>query len=234
MNRWEFSKSRSNYHFDPTVNEDSVETAPFKILGNASGLIGRFNTEVEKTHPTPYSFGNRMQLLKGKEGKYFTSDYDKKELEDLNLPKDFSFFNWLNVTDVSLKEKIQKVFCFKDARFNAHYHVQMPGQMFPYHIDELPGFKENQIDHEYDKDPKWITRFEIMVYDWVPGHVWAYGNTYWKQWKSGDIAWHNWRDVPHGTANLSHTPRVVLQITGRCSEHTLNIIDSGNLTVNLG
>jgi hypothetical protein len=93
--------------------------------------------------------------------------------------------------------------------------------MFPYHVDEIPNIKDNQIDHEFDKHPEQVARLEIMVYDWQPGHVWAYGNTYWKQWKAGDIAWHNWRDIPHGTANFGRSDRVTLQVTGLTTDLTL-------------
>lgn len=234
MNRWEFSKARSNYHFDPTVKEDKGDNVPFRILGNASGVASRYELERSKNEGKTYNYLNRGAVIAGRTDQPFTDPYDRKEMDEFGVSYDKAFFSHLKVTDGGLMEKLKAAFQFSDGALNASYHVQLPGQFFPYHVDELPGFKNNEIEHELDKDPLQVARFEIMVYDWVPGHVWAYGNTYWKQWKAGDIAWHNWRDIPHGTANLSHSPRVTLQVTGRTSQYTRDIVNSGNLAIDLG
>ena len=201
MNRWEFSKSRSKYHFDPFVDEDHGESRPYRIVGKANNMQAAYECAVAERTGAPYSFIEKYKYITEKERMFFTEPYDMEEIKDLDLPANTVFFENLKFFNQSYLGKIQEVFQFEYEKFAVSFHTQKPGQLFPYHIDEVPTFKQNQINHEFDSDPKWVARFEIMVYDWVPGHVWAYGNTYWKQWKAGDIAWHNWRDIPHGTAN---------------------------------
>lgn len=95
-------------------------------------------------------------------------------------------------------------------------HIQLPGQIFPFHYDEFTSIRNNveTTDHDLDIDPNKFARIEVQLLDWDFGHVWGLGNTYWKDWKAGEIMWHNWYDMPHGTANCGITPRICLQITG--------------------
>lgn len=228
ITRWEFSKSRSNYHFDPRVNEDAAP--PFRIVGRVyADLASELARMIELYGAKPNGFKNRLSVQTASQEKPFTEDMDLAELAYLGLDPDHKFF--LNVRARS-SELVQKIgHHFKFEHWTAGFHIQRPGDLFPYHVDELPGIKENQIDHWLDRDPKWAARFEIQIYDWTPGHVWSYGNTYWKQWQAGDIAWHDWRNTPHGTANISRVDRATLQFTGLCSQATLDIIAAGNLEI---
>jgi 2-polyprenyl-6-methoxyphenol hydroxylase-like FAD-dependent oxidoreductase len=47
--RWDFSKSRSSYHFDPTIVEDS--DPPFKIVGRVQGDLVYHLQEALKANP---------------------------------------------------------------------------------------------------------------------------------------------------------------------------------------
>ena len=66
----------------------------------------------------------------------------------------------------------------------------------------------------------------IALEDWQMGHMFAFGNTYWKQWKAGDIVYHSWIDVPHCTANGAHVPRYTIQVTGHTTDRTFELIHS--------
>jgi len=228
ITRWDFSKSRSNYHFDPTINED--DAPHHKLVGRVEGdLIGEFNRQLEKFPSEANGFLNRLKVQANHEKPPFTAEYDRAELEFLKLDPNHTFFYNLSSRDNPVLDKICDSFKFK--RVHSSFHIQKPGGMFPYHIDEIPGFKDGQENHWLDTDPKWMARIEVQVFDWQPGHVWAVGNTYWKQWKSGDMVWHDWRNTPHGTCNFGRTDRVTLQITGLCSQETLDILDACNHTV---
>lgn len=231
MNRWDFSKSRSKYHIDPTIVED--DNLPFKIVGRVEGdLVAHLQAALQANPVRANGFKNRLQVQNDVTHKPFTYDMDQEELRDLGLHEDHTFFHNLKpATDVLLK--IRDAFGFKTERFGGGFHIQKPGMMFPYHVDEIPNIKDNDPNHWIDQHPEAVARLEIMVYDWQPGHVWAYGNTYWKQWKAGDIAWHNWRDTPHGTCNFGRTDRVTLQATGWTTDKTIKMIESGNNVVYL-
>lgn len=223
MTRWDFSKSRSNYHFDPTINEDA--NPPFRIVGHVvSDLVPHLQEAVKANPVRANGFKNRLQVQNGLDDLPFTHDMDVADLKHLGLHEDHVFFDNVKPASEDILETIRFHFKFRKQGFGGAFHIQKPGMMFPYHVDEIPGVKDNQIDHEFDRHPEKVARLEIMVHDWQPGHVWAYGNTYWKQWKAGDIAWHNWRDTPHGTANFGRTDRVTLQVTGLTTDSTLEIL----------
>lgn len=224
MRRWDYSKSKSSYHFDHFRNEDS--TPPFKILGHAKGdLVSEFKSLHEKETPFANTFVNRLQQNTNREIKPYTLDYDLNELTQLGLPHDYSFFSILLINQSPFFQELAQSFGMTDV--NARIHIQKPGQIFPYHIDEIPGLKKNDPDHWLDQKPEAAARFEIQIFDWMPGHVWSYGNTYWKQWRSGEIAFHEWRHIPHGTANISDSIRASFQVTGFVTDKTLDIIKNG-------
>jgi len=223
ITRWEYSKKLSNYHFDNTVNEDA--DPHYKVIGRIEGdLSALYQAQLKVYQPEANGFLNRLQVQNNQVDPPFTMEYDRAELEYLNLDPNHTFFYNLRRTGNDAIQKIIDSFKFKKA--GASFHIQKPGGLFPYHVDEIPGTKGNDPDSWLDKDPKWAARFEIQVFDWQPGHVWAVGNTYWKQWRAGDIVWHNWRDTPHGTCNLGRSDRVTLQVTGLCSEETIEIVNN--------
>jgi len=230
LTRWEYSKSFSNYHFDPTIDEDA--DPPFRRIGRIEGnLYAIYQEQLKKHQPRPNGFLNRLAVQSTITTPPYTIDYDRAELEYLGLDENHVFFDNLLARDNPAVQKIIDAFGFKSAGCN--FHVQNPGCVFPYHIDEIPGIKNNNPNSILDKDPKWAARFEIQVLDWQPGHVWSIGNTYWKQWRAGDIIWHDWRHTPHGTANLGRSDRITLQITGICTEKTIDITQRSDFLVSI-
>jgi len=230
LTRWDYSRQLSNYHFDNTVNEDS--NPPYKIIGRVEGnLEDVYQQQLKLYQPQPNGFLNRLTVQSSIEDRPYTHDYDDAELKFLGLKKDHVFFHNLKTNGNRVVEKILDEFRFKHA--GASFHIQQPGSIFPYHIDEIPAIKNNNPNSLLDKNPKWAARFEIQVFDWQPGHVWAIGNTYWKQWQAGDILWHDWRNTPHGTCNLGRSIRVTLQLTGICTQDTIDIITNGKKVIKI-
>ena len=98
---------------------------------------------------------------------------------------------------------------------------QMPGQILPSHIDNY----KKPTEKTTSDIAKQAVRFAVALSDWNVGHYWHFGNAVWQQWSKGDcVHWH--RTMAHGTANVGHTPRLTLQITGIPSEHTFKLINS--------
>lgn len=224
INRWDYSKSKSNYHFDSFKNEDA--NPPFKILGIANGALAHELQHLLKIEtPEKNSFSNRLKVQLNKEDPPYTLEMDLEELKVRGLPEDHSFFYNLKIEQSPLFQKICQSFGMTG--WGGSIHLQYPGQTFPYHIDEIPGIKKNDPNHWLDQKPEAVARFEVQLLDWEPGHIWSYGNTYWKQWKSGEIGFHEWRHIPHGTANISRSVRATLQVTGFVTESTLEIIRHG-------
>jgi hypothetical protein len=224
ITRWEYSKAKSNYHFDPRRDEDGAP--PFRILGHVSeDLKGEFERLSKIEQPLANTFTNRLKVRGHSDAAPYTRDMDLEELRYRGLPEDHCFFHVVLIRQSELFRKVAASFAME--RWGADVHIQYPGQSFPYHVDELPGFKKNDPQHWLDGQPDAAARFEIQILDWQPGHVWAYGNTYWKQWRSGEIAFHHWRHIPHGTANISRSIRATLQVTGFVTAQTRRIIESG-------
>jgi len=222
--RWDYSRAKSSYHFDPARDEDAAP--PFRILGHVKeDLAGELERLMKTEEATGQTFTNRLKLNAGSDAAPYTREMDLEELRYRGLPADYCFFHNLPAQRSELFRRVAAGFGME--RCGAAVHIQHPGQTFPYHIDELPALKGNDPAHWLDRNPDAAARFEIQIFDWQPGHVWAYGNTYWKQWRTGEVAFHAWRHVPHGTANISRSLRATLQVTGFVTERTRRIIENG-------
>lgn len=229
ITRWEHTKSKSNYHFDPNVNEDIAP--PFKVIGRIeSDLVPHLQAAMDMQRRLGYGFENRIATQNGI--KPYTDEMDRADLVSLGLSEDHSYNHQYRIATDCLT-KIRDAFGFKPELYGGRFLVQKPGQMFHLHIDEAPHIRGNQINHWTDEQPDYIARLTIMVHDWQPGHVYAFGNTYWKQWKAGDIVWHDWRNVPHATANIGRSDRATLQVTGWTTEQTRRMIHEGNVQITL-
>ncbi len=217
--RWEYSKSTSNYHFDPTVDEDA--NPPFKRLGR---FVGDWAGEMERAFravPHQNGFLNRLRHAEP-----YTARLDRNDLAAMGVPEDWVLFDKYLVPATARKlRKMAELLGMEGSHITLH--CQRPGQVFFYHIDDLTSIRQNRGESDLLKDPSSVARFGIALQDWVPGHVYSFGNTYWKQWRAGDIVWHDWINVPHGTANLAHTPRITMQVTGFVTERTREILAEG-------
>ena len=88
----------------------------------------------------------------------------------------------------------------------------MPGQVWNLHLDKLEKWNPNNPDS--------VSRYQIQLTNWEPGHFWSYGNYIHSGWRAGDVTTFDWKNVPHSTANAGHGPRVTLQVTGIDTEQT--------------
>jgi len=88
-------------------------------------------------------------------------------------------------------------------------HKISPGQVLPIHVDRYLKYSAAFNITDISK----IERVIVFLEDWCPGHILQVETTMHSNWKAGD--WVSWTgEVPHLAANLGHTDRYTLQITG--------------------
>lgn len=221
--RWEYTKATSRWHFDPTVDEDT--TPAFKIIGRFVGLD--FSKIIDRAlkNNIPTTMNNRLRTNELP----FTDRLERNDMSQMGLSMDHVMYNESGKKDFDGQwpddlRKILKTLGLQRLGFGCAIHVQYPGQVFPLHIDVFPSLKGNQEHHILDEHVDAAARFTLQLKDWEWGHMWSYGNTYWKQWRAGEVSFHPWKDLPHCTANAGFTPRVSVQITGLVTEKTKALI----------
>ena len=88
--------------------------------------------------------------------------------------------------------------------FENEYHWWItklyPGQFMPMHSDP----------HTHDRACK---RYWIPLQDYEPGHIFIYKTNLKKNYKAYDVFEYEQSTDLHGAANISHSPRVILQLT---------------------
>jgi hypothetical protein len=84
-----------------------------------------------------------------------------------------------------------------------------PGMILPWHTDTYAFFRKNKRIADINN----IMRIIVFLEDWQSGHISEVGTTVNTKYKAGD--WISWvGETPHIAANVGHTNRYTLQITG--------------------
>jgi hypothetical protein len=94
---------------------------------------------------------------------------------------------------------------------NPVYSVQkmLPGMILPYHSDRYGYYLSNNSNITIDS----VQRVIVFLEDWKSGHISEISGESHTNWKKGD--WISWKSsTPHMAANLGHSDRYTLQITG--------------------
>ena len=227
QSRWGYMAAKTG---GPTKAILGQEEDPFQIVGWFEGewmhevraIMERFNIDKGFNFLTKlYATDNKRCI------KPYTYEMDKYDMEEvMGISIESEFVSKLTTNHLLMSRdicpnlwKMIDWFGFKGMVI-PKLHIQLPGQIFPFHYDEFTSIRKNTetTDHALDINPDKYARIEVQLLDWDFGHVWGLGNTYWKDWKAGEIMWHNWYDMPHGTANCGLTPRICLQITGEVDE----------------
>jgi hypothetical protein len=86
-----------------------------------------------------------------------------------------------------------------------------PGKILPYHSDAYEFYRQtHKISNIND-----IRRVIVFLQDWQPGHVSEINGQPNVNWTAGN--WIKWiGNTPHLAANIGHTSRYTLQLTGMC------------------
>ena len=203
---WDYTKERSNYHFDSTRidSKDSVVT----ILGNIKPTwLADLDSIINNSRPATWATrGYKGEGVPPPREDLIAEEYDLTRAGvDTNIV--VTHLNW--VMPDSLKQ-IADNFGLEDCM--ERIHVQRPGELWNLHIDKLQKW--------LPEDPSKILRVFVQLTDWQPGQFWEFGNYHWNQWSAGDVVTFDWANMPHSTANAGHNPRVTLQLTGIITDKT--------------
>lgn len=229
--RWEFTKSQSKWHFDP-----SRDPLPGR---DSYTLVCRFNADftdavnacLPRAKVSSWSSRNDFNSDIASKGLYSASAEEadlinagadpKQEIfaraaaEDIGLFRDIS--DWLGLEQPMIK-----------------FHNQTTGQMLHLHIDNFAARPERENTFkvtEMDRNPDTMRRFAIMLTDWEMGQAWMFGNSIYHRWKAGTCITWEWRDMPHATVNAGWKPRPMLQITGRQTQKTRDIVAAAEMSI---
>lgn len=136
-----------------------------------------------------------------------TRGYNASRSEDLDLYKNISA-DIYNGVPPSLQQYLDQQFDWLDNKFYAVSKMR-PGMILPIHSDKYAYFRsQNTI-----ADNECVRRIIVFLEDWQSGHVSEVDGIPFTLWQQGD--WISWTDdTPHMAANLGHTDRYTLQITG--------------------
>lgn len=228
--RWNYMADRAEVSRTPKYNDPITD---FQIVGR---FVGEWDSEVSFLRQK-YDDGIGFNFLT-KLGSIepYTKELDLHDMEEAGISKDHIFVQRItpkqieeSLIDIPIIKKMIDWFEFSGLIL-PKIHLQFPGQVFPYHFDDLTTHRNNS---DKDIDPYKYARIEVMLKDWDHGHFWGIGNNVWKNWKAGEIMFHLWHSIPHGTANAGRTPRINLQITGEVTEQTLIKLNKDNGEIKL-
>lgn len=219
---YEYTKTFSNYHFDKWQEER--EGIWFNRLGR---FVGDWSKELEQIITKSSELGWEESTRKGLRPGFKVTpgvtpmkaqeEYDRKEhgLENVDSTQ-LTLESYLD--QFPTIKKMVDFWCLEAPSYRVH--VQLPGQAFAMHIDKLW--------HRCPEDPSRIVRICINLADFEPGQIMCYGNTTYTQWRAGDIHMFDTLNVPHGTFNLSTTPRPNLVVTGLRTSETNKKLKKAN------
>jgi hypothetical protein len=199
ISSWDETKKRSKYHFDSTKLDPEWDKVIY--LGHiAPTWLDQLDKIIEESAPVTWRTRGNPDKPSRPEEELSAEEYD---LENTGYSKDFKISN-LNWDIPANLQLIADSFKLEDSM--ARIHVQYPGQVWNLHLDKLEKWNK--------EDPSTVSRYQIQLTDWQPGHFWSYGNYVHTGWRAGDVTTFDWQNLPHSTANAGHTPRITLQVTG--------------------
>ena len=218
--RWDYTKKRSNWHFDSTKTgeQDYLEVCNFS--GDWSMEIKKYSQLVKNA-----DWSNRNPEI----DRIYSATEEEADLIRAGADPKMKIYQRAKAEDSPVFQRIANYFALEDV--TVKFHNQLTGQMLVWHIDNFAGREERQnsfLTIDADNDPNTMRRFIIALDNWKHGQVFALGNSYWHQWKKGDCITWEWQEMPHATCNMGWDPRPILQITGKTTERTRQIMSNAN------
>jgi len=228
--RWEYTKSRSNWHFDTTRTPQSgidsyTHVCRFDVDFTDSIIQSMPNTKKS-------TWGSRNPTIE----RIYSAEPEEQDLIRAGADPHATVFERASADDVELFQKINTWLGLEESTIK--FHNQTTGQMLHTHMDNFAGRPERENSYkivDFDKNPDIIRRFAIMLADWELGQIFQLGNANFTQWRAGDCITWEWKDIPHSTANMGWWDRPMLQITGYVTDRTNDVLGgaSKNLIVKL-
>lgn len=218
--RWEFTKSRSKWHFDtavpPKMGHDSY-TPVCRFVADFSESIREC---LPKTVASTWATRNNFNKSIAEQGLY-SANAEERDLINAGADPNQEVFDRTAAEDVEQFRRISDALGLTDSMIK--FHNQTTGQMLHFHIDNFAARPERENSFkstDFDGDPSRMRRFAIMLADWELGQAWMFGNAIYHRWRAGDCITWEWQDMPHATVNAGWADRPLLQVTGRVTEKT--------------
>ena len=247
---WEDHKKISNYHFKPT---DILEAGIYNPLCT---FKGDWSAGIEKAAEDCYeNFVEVATPLEAMSGGYKEAEADLYKLAGTNRLS----INWLtDIYNGHYDESLTLVPEFKcnHEAYKPFYQMaeklgytevhairvtfQRIGQVCSYHLDLNEAyFKQHNLHKRYTQlateDHLRLRKTFIALTPYDLGQVWYFGDQYWKNYGAGEAITFDWKNMPHGTANLGFSLRCNLLIMGFVSDKFDWFVNNGSkdLTINL-
>lgn len=122
--------------------------------------------------------------------------------------------DWSNV-DAALLQRVNDLFGLSSC--DIKLDTQQP--------NDVTLLKTDNLEHYNTEYTFNVKRFRIHLTDWQPGHFYSYGNEIHTGWSAGDVYTYEWDKTSYSSANASHNPRLVLELTGIVTEKTTDFIN---------
>lgn len=226
---WEEHKKISNYHFKPSpVPEENIYNTLCTFTGDwTSGIetaIGEcyenyieLNADDENLSSGYKAAESDMQKLTGANRislNWLTDIYNGMYDDSLTIHPEFRCENKNYEPFYAMAEKLGYVEVH-DLRVT----FQRITQVCTYHLDLNESYKKNNnLSKRYNQvaadNHLKLRRTFIALTPYELGQIWYFGDQYWKNYRAGEAVTFDWKNMPHGTANLGFSLRCNLQITG--------------------
>lgn len=226
--RWEFTKSKSKWHFDstrpPELGSDSyIPVGIFEDVDFTDAIALCLPNVKASTWASRNNFNKDI----AEQGLYSASAEEQDLIRAGADPKQ-EVFSRVAADNIPLFHEIADYLGITEPMIK--FHNQTTGQMLHFHIDNFAARPERENSFkvtEIDKNPKLMRRFAIMLDDWKMGQAWMFGNNMLWGWKAGACITWDWQDMPHATVNAGWEDRPLLQITGYVTPRTDDVVANG-------
>ena len=224
--RWNFTRARSNWHFDKNIPPSPGKDSYTPICIFSADFTDSIEQCMPKAKPSTWSTRNNFDKKIAKSGLY-TANAEEADLIRAGADPRQEVFSRTAADYIVLFTKISDWLGLEDPMIK--FHNQTTGQMLHLHIDNFAARPERGNSFkitDMDRNPDTMRRFAVMLADWEMGQAWMFGNAVYHGWKAGTCITWEWMDMPHATVNAGWHPRPMLQITGRQTKQTIDIVES--------
>ena len=229
--RWEYTTSKSSWHFDSTRTPQLGKDSYTPVCIFDTDFTDAISECMPRTQVSTWGTRNNFNKTIAEQGLY-TANAEEQDLINAGASPHAEVFSRTAAEDIAVFRQIADYLGLEDAMIK--FHNQTTGQMLHFHIDNFAARPERENSFkvtEMDKNPAIMRRFAIMLADWEMGQAWMFGNALYHQWTAGTCITWEWQDMPHATVNAGWRPRPLLQITGKQTARTLEIVSSAEAAV---
>ena len=222
--RWEFTKRRSEWHFDPQQEtQDFVRVCQF--TGSWDWSTDQMFARCEETH---WATRNSHRLgPTDRKKEIYSGRAEQMDLLNAGANPFHPIFDHCVAEDQPAFNSMSQYLGLED--YDIHFKSQRTGHMFHLHIDNFAGRHERGNSFKVikaDKNPELMRRFLVMLSDWKLGQFMQFGTQNFTHWRRGDVVTWDWQDIPYSWCNAGWEPCPLIQLTGWVTDRTQAIMES--------